>query len=276
MKEAIDKLETLILLLMDGSHSAHVSSDGRSEFHVKKGKHGYAFEGTTYDITERIASDAMVPVSVFSADMTQSRNFAITPDLLMTHPAEIIGDSLEAALFCDDYIKWQGFRRCKPPKRIAAAGKAVVWFEHHFRIIRLNGSGSYQKSFIPLERNGRALFAKMDGLTVCRPDESTLNLCGACSIVEDAHRSNAMLCSVKDAVEVNIPVPLDDYQDVFAERDGPMNGARRKTIVHWVARHMRHSTRGKEFAVKKHTRGVQEFTIDGLRVRLTPNESPVD
>lgn len=272
MEDVTDKLETMLLLLMDGTHSAYMCSDGRSEFHVKKGKRGNAFEGIAYDITERIASDAMLPESVFTADLTESRYLAITPDLLMAHPAEIVGDNIEAALFCADYIKWQGFRRCNAPKHVAVAGKVVAWLEHHYRIIRPDGNSSYQKGFIPLDSSGRAVFAKMDGLIVCRPDESTLNLCGACSIVEDANRSNAMLASVKDAVEVNFPVPLNAYQEIFALRDAPMSMAgRRKAIVHWVTQHLRHSTRGNEFAVKKHTRGVQEFTIDGLRIKLTPN-----
>ena len=94
----------------------------------------------------------------------------------------------------------------------------------------------------------------------------------AASMIEDSHRSNTMLAAVKDATEIKFPVPLDDYKDVFADRDGPMNGARRKAIVHWVARHLRNSIRGKEHSVKRHTRGVQEFTIDGLRIRLTPND----
>jgi hypothetical protein len=107
------------------------------------------------------------------------------------------------------------------------------------------------------------------GIGVPRLDGETL--ISAASIIEDANRSGAMLATVKDAREIMFPVPIADYKKVFADREGPKIGDRRKAIVHWVARHLRKSTRGNECVVNKHLRGVQEFSVDGLLVRLTPN-----
>lgn len=122
-----------------------------------------------------------------------------------------------------------------------------------------------------MSRNGTPLPATAHGISICNPKFDGSALIMTASIIEDAYRANTMLATVKDDTEIKFPVPLDDYKNVFADRDGPMTGARRKAIIHWVATHLRHSTRGLEYEVKRHTRGVQEFTIDGLRIRLTPN-----
>ena len=141
----------------------------------------------------------------------------------------------------------------------------------HTRFVTGNGVGEYIKRVVPIDKNGKTLLAQAQGHNVCAPNKEGEMLIICASVIEDAHRANTMLAAVKDATEIKFPVPLDDYKYVFANRDGPMNGTRRKSIIHWVARHLRHSTLGNEFAVKKHTRGVQEFAIDRLRIRLTPN-----
>lgn len=268
--DVTDNLETMLLLLMDGKHGTIKCDDGTHMDMSKRGNAKKMNEFVDYDITERVRCDDMTPNSIFTADMTESRLLAITPDYLMAHPADIIGDELEAALFCDDVIKWQGYRKCKaPPRRVAALGRIAAWYEHHYRVIRPDGTGTYQKRFVPLSRSGHAVIAKMDGLIMCNPAEATLNMCGVCSIAEDSARTNTMLASIADAVEVKFPVPLDAYKDVFALRDAPMTpSGRRRAIVHWVAGHIRRSTNGNDHKVARHTRGVEEFTIDGLRVRL--------
>lgn len=268
--DVTDKLETMLLMLMDGKHGAIKCNDGT---HTEMNKRGIG-EMIDYDITERVRCDEMCPNSTFTADLTESRLLAITPDYLMAHPADIIGDEMEAALFCGDIIKWQGYRKLKtPPRRVAALGRVAAWYESHYRVILPDGSGTYQKRFVPISRSGHAVIAKMDGLIMCNPAEATLNMCGACSIAEDSARSNAMLASIADHVEVKFPVPLDAYKEVFALRDAPMTpSGRRKAIVHWVASHLRRSTKGNDHKVERHTRGVDDFTIDGMRVRLTPNQ----
>jgi hypothetical protein len=141
----------------------------------------------------------------------------------------------------------------------------------HTRFVDSRGNGDYYKRLIPIDKTGRPLFAKIQGHSVCAPNKEGEMLIICSSVIEDAHRANAMLAAVKDATEIKFPVPLDEYKELFSDREGPYNGARKKAIVHWVAKHLRSSTRGKSHAVKQHTRGVQEFKIDGLRVRLSPN-----
>lgn len=266
MEDVTDKLETMILMALDANHGQTVPGTLRREKSTGRVQE-------LHDQGELLALDEMRPASAYTFDMAdEERIFATTTDYLVTHPADVLGDEAEVVMLDGDMLKWRGYRRLRrAPKGVACLGRATHWYEMHMRFVTGNGAGEYYKRVVPIDRNGKPLLAQVQGHNVCAPNEEGQMLVLCASVIEDAHRANTMLAAVKDATEIKFPVPLDDYKDVFAERDGPMNGARRKAIVHWVARHLRSSTRGKEFAVKKHTRGVQEFTIDGLRIRLTPN-----
>ncbi len=267
MENVTDKLETLILMALDASHEQTTATGITRRVKANGGVQ------ELYDQGDLLAADDMHPASAYTFDMAdKERIFTTTADYLITHPADVLGDEAEVVMLDGETLKWRGYRRLRrAPKGVACLGRATHWYEMHFRFVTGNGAGEYYKRVVPIDRNGKPLLATVQGHSVCNPklEGGMLVLCA--SVIEDAHRANTMLAAVKDATEIKFPVPIDDYKDVFAERDGPMNGARRKAIVHWVARHLRHSTRGNEFAVKKHTRGVQEFTIDGLRIRLTPN-----
>jgi len=266
MEKITDSIETLILLALDANHSERnvdrVETRGMTD--------GY------FEISDQgrlLCFRPMFPASSYTFDGSdRDRIFAATTDYLVRHPAETIGDEAETIMIGSGVLKWRGFRRItRPPKGVSVLGRAAVWYEMHSRIVDMSGGGEYVKRLIALDSVGRPLPVKIQGHLVCSPKHEGEALIMSASLIEDAHRSGTMLAVVKDATEIKFPVPLDDYKYVFSDRDGPMNGARRKAIVHWVGRYLRHSTRGKEFAVKKHPRGVQEFTIDGIRIRLTPN-----
>lgn len=267
MEEVTDKLETLILMALDANHDQTTATGITRRVRA----HGGVQE--LFDQGDLLSIDEMRPASAYTFDMAdKDRIFATTVDYLIAHPADVLGDEAEVVMLDGDMMKWRGYRRMRrAPKGVACLGRATHWYEMHFRYVTGSGAGEYYKRVVPIDRHGKPLLAQAQGHNVCAPNEEGQMLVLCASVIEDAHRANTMLATVKDATEIKFPVPLDDYRDVFAERDGPMNGARRKAIVHWVARHLRHSTRGMEFAVKKHIRGVQEFTIDGLRIRLTPN-----
>lgn len=264
MEDVADNLETLILLALDANHE---QSDVAKTLRQS---------GQLLDIRDQgmlLKIGDMKPESSYTFDASDDgRIYALGSEYLMEHPAEVLGDCAEVVMLNDGIMKWYGFRRLRgSPRGVCCLGNASHWYEAHMRFVTQSGRGEYIKRAVPLDKTGKPLLAKAGGHVICTPSREGENLILCASVIEDAHRANTMLAAVKDATEIKFPVPLDDYKDVFAERDGPMNGTRRKAIVHWVSRHLRHSTRGKEFAVKKHTRGVQEFTIDGLRIRLTPN-----
>lgn len=265
MDDVTDRLETLILMALDANHegaSMRTESRGLTDGYWEVSDQG-----------KLLPFDAMQPSSSYTFDMADTdRIFATTPDYLVTHPADVLGDEAETIMIGCGLLKWYGYRRLRrPPRGVSYLGKPTHWYEMHMRIVAQTGNGEYIKRLVALDARGNPLLVRIQGHVVAAPQREGKSLILSASLIEDAHRANTMLAAVNDATEIKFSVPLDDYKDVFAERDGPMNGARRKAIVHWVARHLRNSTRGKEFAVKKHTRGVQEFTIDGLRIRLTPN-----
>lgn len=261
-----DDLETMIIMALDANHK--YKSCGISRV---------ADDGSTWDLHDQgeiLTFDAMKPQSAFTFDMQgNDRIFAGSKEYLLDHPAEVIGDSLEVMMLLPDgRLKWQGFRLLpKKPKRVACLGKASHWYELHHRLIYPNGQGQYVKRVVPINKNGDALLAKIDGHFVCVPNIEGQHLYIAASMLEDARRTNAMLAEVKGDTGIKFPVPLDDYQSIFSSREGPMIGDRRKAIIHWVAKHLRRSSKGNTHEVKRHVRGVDEINIDGLRIKITPN-----
>lgn len=260
-----DNIETLILMALDANHGQAVVDTKRDDIR------GGRLE--LHDQGELLALDEMRPTSAYTFDATDSdRMFATTTDYLITHPADVLGDESEVIMLNGATLKWYGIRKLqRAPKGVAVLGRASHWYEMHYRYMCPNGAGEYYKRIVPIDRHGTPLLARVQGHNVCVPQMEGEQLVLCASVIEDAHRSNTMLAAVKDGAEIKFPVPLGDYKDVFADRDGPMNGARRKAIVHWVAAHLRQSATGKPHPVQRHIRGVQEFVIDGLRIRLTPN-----
>lgn len=226
-----------------------------------------------YDTGHFIKIDPMLPSSSYTFDATDpERIFACHPEYLMNHPSDIVGNSAEIIMLdACGVLKWYGFRRTRKPKEIVCIEKADQWVEFHCRRTFETGSSDYTKRLIPLNKNGVPLTAFFQKSKVCDPMIEGLSLITSCSVIEDAHRSNAMLASVKDATEIKFPVPLNDYKQLFSERDGPYSSGRRKSIIHWVASHLRKKTDGGASVVSKHTRGIQEFVIDGLKIRIEPN-----
>ena len=272
-ESVVDKLETLILLSLDANHEQKVVVRTEARGKEARGKSNGYWE--CVDQGALLKFDAMKPTSAYTFDMTDTtRIFAFSPEYLVGHPSEIVGDEAEMILFNGELLIWRGFRLVrKPPKGVSCLGKASHWYELHERLVTPAGGGDYIKRLVALNSKGQPLLTRVQGHSVCNPlhEGQALILCA--SMIEDAHRANTMLAAVNDATEIKFPVPIDDYKEVFAKRDGPMNGARRKAIIHWVAKHLRHSALGNEFLVKKHIRGVQEFTVDGLRIKLTPNDA---
>lgn len=267
MDEVSDRLETLILMALDANH-AGVAPDPLYRDRTT----GMVQE--LVDQGELLRFSPMNPDSAFTIDMVSgNRIFGTTKDCLVEHPVEVLGDEAEIILMHENMIKWFGFRRLKrPPRGIACLGKPDFWYEFHMRYVLENGKGEYYKRLIPLSKSGEPLLAQIQKHNVCNPKVEGISLITSASVIEDAHRAGTMLAAVRDATEIKFPVPLDDYKCVFANREGPYNGARRKSIVHWVAKHLRTTPSGGSTNVKRHVRGVHEIMMDGLKITLTPND----
>ena len=261
MKSISDQLETLIIMALDANHD--VNEEARFS------------NGPLESVRDQgclLGTEPMHPLSAFAVGLEKNRLYSGEPNELLAHPSEIIGDESEIIILNENplFVKWYGLRKLrKAPKGVAWLGKPVCWYELHKRFISSKGQGEYLKRVVPLDKNGFALLCKVQGHNICLHKHEGVDLILCASVIEDAYRSNTLLASVKDATEIKFPVPLADYKSVFANREAPLTDSnRRKAILHWVAEHLRNSPKGTPHLVKTHLRGVDEFFIDGLRIRL--------
>jgi len=262
-----DNLETMILLALDARQTRYKVTS--------KSRHSGGVTCTHDDPGSLLKLGGMFPKSSYTFDMTDSQRL-VSPsvDYLVGKPWDILGQENEVICLNEGCLKWIGLRRMsKPPKGVAAIGRVHVWYELYSRVIYSNGAETFRKRVVPLSVGGEPLPAKIQGHWICNPHAEGFCLILAASIIEDAHRSGAMLATIKDATEIKLPVPINDYKDVFIQREGPLTGkGRKRAVVHWVAKHMRESSKQNKHAVKKHFRGLQEFEVDGLTIKLEPSK----
>ena len=266
----LSEVETLILMVLE-TGSAKECKERVTKCHTVPG-----WEIVNDDQGKLLKLPDMAPSSVFTTQLGtdgHERLFSRDYKDLLCHPVEIFGDSAETAMIVKDTltVKWTGFRRLKkPPEHVVCLGKADIWYEHHYREYTQGGKPFYQKRLAIFDKNGRPLPAKKYSHWVSY--DNGIDTILHASLIEDALRAESMLATISDVSELKFPVPLDSYKELFIIRDAPLTTAgRKKAILHWVAKHLRTSPKGKESQVKAHTRGVDTFDLAGIKVTLTPN-----
>ena len=203
------------------------------------------------------------------SELTGQRLVTTTHELLLAHPADVIGTGCEVMTLYGDHCRWV---RLEPvdrlPRGLAVAGRAHYWSAMHLRDMTMNGMQSYYSTLVPFSKSGQPLAAKWGDAWVSKPANIGRLAIATCSMVEDSRRPNVMLASVRDGVELIFPVAEDAYLEAFALRDAPVTPqGRRRALLHWVAKHMRITRRGYT-KVRRHMRGVTEFEIGGYWVKL--------
>lgn len=209
------------------------------------------------------------PSVAYTADLSQSREFAIDARLLLNTPQDIIGNNLEVALVDVDVIKWSCFVKLhKRPRGIFVEKNGASLYEYHSRFITSDGRSDYRKRVAAIDKFGNPVKVIIEGTKnqSSRPPDG-LALVMASSLVEDAHRPNTFKATVRDSVGLIFPVEQGHHLEIFKLRDGPYIGSRKRPLLHLVASHIRKNA-NKIFDVKSHLRGVHEFEIDGLKVKL--------
>jgi hypothetical protein len=250
-------------------------------YHLKNRSDGRMVET---DIGVLLQAEPMVPHRAHTFDATDpDRMIAINHELLMAHPADILGAEAEAAMIYGNTLKWLGFRRLKErPKRVACGemGKHT-YYELHFRTF----TDVYDRSDNTLDTvtTSSTRVAAFNKSGACIPVfyNGRHQLCGkgeimssimCCSLIEDSKRVDSYLVELQDAVTLLFPVGVEAAFDLFAMREAPLTpSGRRRALAHWVSSHMRHVSVEKSTPVREHYRGVREFTMDGINVTITPN-----
>lgn len=264
--EAIDATETLL------AHLLCAENDDASN-NLTGAKRGVSLEEV--DAGSILRFDIMRPKMAHTFDMMDGdRLFTMDHNLLITSVPDILGMESEVAIMKDGYCQWVGYRRlAKAPRNIWVGGKIGAIYEAHWRTVFPDGRSHYFRRCAAVSPKGAALPCLIQGTRNSgsgNVDGNSLVL--SASIIEDASRTGCFTASVRDTAGIIFPVPYGAQIELFKLRDGPMTqGGRRKAILHWVAKHIRR--RGDaESAVREHIRGVHEFTVDGLNVRLTAND----
>jgi hypothetical protein len=277
MSDMIDKTESLLTYLICGDATGrdNVDAGGRRKFDT-----GMEFAET--DAGSLLQFSPMRPrlsytVQSIDSDVDDSSDRIFTTDagLLLAPVQDILGKEAEIAFIADDRVKWTGFRKInKPPRGVWVASPGASIYELHYREIFENGSSTYFKRVAAVSKRGQSVPCLVEGSTGAGAGEEGRQAILAASIIEDAHRIDVLTATISDSTAVVVPVPIGDHKELFALRDAPMTPAgRRRAILHWVAEHSRRKKTGEPFQVKRHTRGVRELTIDGLTVRLEPNDT---
>lgn len=213
--------------------------------------------------------EPLKPSVAYTTDATdEERLFTTDPRLLLDSPQDLIGRHAEVAFVGPDFVRWAAFKKLhKRPNKVWVSSAGADLYEYHLREIYADGSSVYFKRVAAIGKTGRPVNCIIEGTRDqgSTPDGQYLIL--AASVIEDAHRPDTFLATVRDDTGVMLPVAQGAHLDVFRLRDGPMSGGRRRALLHWVAAHTRR--RGAcEFPVKEHLRGIHEFTIEGLAVKL--------
>lgn len=221
-----------------------------------------------HDAGVRLRFDPLKPAMAYTAQINGEREFALDAALLLQTPQDLLGKLTEIALVFSDTVKWSAFKKLnKRPPGIWVASPGADLYEYHSRFIQANGISDYRKRVAAISKTGKPVQVIIEGTKDQGGAADGVFLVLAASMVEDSIRPGAFQATVKERAGVIFPVPQGEHLDVFKLRDGPMTGNRRKSLLHWVAKHTRRTPAG-QAVVKEHLRGVHKFEIDGFDVTL--------
>lgn len=263
-------------LLASMMFADEIDSSWIAEGGMRKSSTGAVYE--EIDAGSRLLFDSMKPSFAYTFDMIDSdRLVSTSPDYLLAHPSDVIGQSAEVVMLTHDRLKWSGFRRMKKaPRGVWVSSPGASLYEFHYREVFPDGRNTYRRRVAAVGKSGKpvqtAIVGSQGAPAVDGFTEGTM-LIMAASVIEDSYRTGAIRCEITDGNTIVAPIPLGAQRPLFSMRDGPLTGrGRRRAILHHVLGHDRTSSAGNAHTVRDHFRGVVEFVIDGLHVRLTAND----
>jgi hypothetical protein len=209
------------------------------------------------------------PTVAYGSEMGGERIFANYAELLLESPQDLLGKHTEVTIVGEDRILWSCLRRIhKIPKGVWLSKAGADLYEYHTRAMFPDGSSKYFTRVAAIDKKGNPVKALIVGTRNVGNENDSMALILAASIVEDAHRPDVIRATLSDSVGITLPIKQGKHLELFKLRDGPAApGGRRRPLMHWVASHVRKSV-AKQCPVSKYLRGVHEFDIDGLHVKL--------
>lgn len=268
-----DRLETAIILAL---HSGKMM-DAKG----KAIKNGDGWELQEIHLDQFCPTKNMKPKDCFITEGRGDRLYTADLSQIVVDPVSAIGARLETMMVCDDgSLKWNGIRPMNPPRGLAAiSNRPVRWFEFHFRHIGNDGRNIvYVRRPFCISNGDVVMIRVMGSWRGFNPEsdraEMREQLALVLSVYEDAVRENSYLATVEDGVRLSFPVGSEAYREYFALRDAPTKTptGRRNPILHWCAKHIRRTPRGKDTSVRRHERGVSSITVGPMTLSLESNE----
>jgi hypothetical protein len=224
---------------------------------------------------------ARSPFVLFDTD--GERLFTPDESMLLSPFHKIIGDRAEVMIPHDNYYKVVVLSKLhKLPRRVLPP--PMVNAKHFYKLSFLkvrDGKTIFSTSGAICESSTGKVYGCAEsgfnfisnylinrGAENWNETKTTAVLCA--SMIEDFRLDWRWHVSLSDSAEIVFPTDALGAQQAFAMRDVP-EGKRRKAILHWVKSHTRVKS-AREFDVKQHLRGVTEFSVDGIRCKITSPE----
>lgn len=201
----------------------------------------------------------------------QERLYAGGEEYLLRHPAETLGDRSEVIMTCEDgSLKWLCFIKRDKPKNVICAEKIHSFYEYHCMLGGVSGWRDYGVRAIAFNKKGRPLMMKIKGFHGFTGQDGH-NAIMAASVIEDAHRSGAVIGALEADAMIKFPISIEEYKHFLADRDGFKNTptGRRNTILHFCNEYARRRG-GRLLEVRAHARGARVFETGGMTLTLTP------
>lgn len=264
--DPVDFSETVLAYLLYGDAEVPNYSTGDMDRVASNGD-----RYSSIDTGDFLEFDPMSPSSSFIS-FDEGRIFGTDGRFLINNAQDIIGESIEMSFVNNKIAHWHGFRPLKKrPRRVWVAEPGATLYEHHYKAINAAGVSTYARRVAAINSKGMPVATVFEGAETEGADNSGRTAIIACGFLEESSRANTIRATVKEHASMIFAVPLADYKYLFALRDAPMSDSgRRKSILHWVAKHARRTKDGK-CDVKQHFRGVREITVSGLSVSLECN-----
>lgn len=272
--QSMDPIETMMLMAMDCNHrhERQVYMDGD--------KNDEGIQRINSDIGSMARIPDRSPTRSFTFDATdKDRLFTDDIDLLLHHPADIIGSGKEIIMLDETELKWSRIEPVQRPKGLMTVGTVAHWYAIHYKNLGISGDSDYVIDVFPMNRKGHPMPTGYQGWKKNDPEadrmEQAEKVAILCSVIEDAMRPGAILAEASVDSSIVFPIHEGAQKDFFSLRYGPRQTptGRKNPILHFCQKHIR-SKPGNDDTVEvsEHWKGTETLQIDDMSIQLYPAE----
>lgn len=201
---------------------------------------------------------------------SNDRLYTTDKELLMNPIKDIFGNRSEIALPTDEgKIKWIAYKKTRLRRPFWTVGNATVYLAN-YALIGPNGVEDTSSNYIAISKSGDFSKIRYENQIVKENIEyNEMQAVLAASLIEDCSRKGQWHVEIFAGKSIKISTNGAEILDLFSSRKGPHAISKKRPLLHWVASHSRRKKNNAKVTIPKHLRGITEFEIDGLGVRIT-------